>query len=151
VSVAAPQRGRASPGRSDAEPTQSGPANAPTIRRTLSRYTAVGVISVAVDLSLLALLRSVAGVALVTATSLSFAASLLVNYSLNHLWAFDVDGVSWRRLSRYGVLVLINFGLTLALVTGLTSLGVYYLLAKALAVLVGATINFTGYRTWVFR
>jgi putative flippase GtrA len=49
------------------------------------------------------------------------------------------------------VLVAINLGLTLGIVTGLSSLGVYYLIAKVIAVVIGAGINFTGYRKWVFR
>jgi putative flippase GtrA len=134
-----------------AGPTRSRAACVPTVRRTLPRFAAIGILSVAVDVSLLVLLHSVVGVELVASTSVSFAASLVVNYSLNHVWVFDVAGVSWQRFFRYGVLVLINFALTLALVTGLTSLGLYYLVAKALAVAVGAVINFTGYRFWVFR
>lgn len=122
-----------------------------SLRVVLPRYTATGVLSVAVDVSLLALLHSALTVALVPATLIAFAASLVVNYSLNHVWAFDVNGLVWTRLSRYAVLVVINLGLTLGIVTGLTSIGVYYLIAKAIAVLLGAAINFTGYRLWVFR
>jgi putative flippase GtrA len=121
------------------------------IKHVLPRYAAVGALSVAVDLSLLTVLHSVAHVALIAATSISFGAALVVNYSLNHVWAFDAAGLSWHRFSRYGVLVVINFGLTLALVSGLTRVGVYYLVAKALAVGIGAAINFTGYRSWVFN
>jgi putative flippase GtrA len=89
-------------------------------------------------------------VVLVLATAVSFAASVVVNYSLNHVWSFDAGRLSWRRLSRYGVLVAVNLALTLALVGGLTELGVFYLVAKGIAVVLGAVINFTGYRYWVF-
>jgi putative flippase GtrA len=116
----------------------------------LTRYAAVGALSVVIDLSVLTVLHSLAHVALIVATSISFASALIVNYSLNHLWAFDVAGVSLRRFSRYGVLVVINFALTLGLVGGLTKVGVFYLVAKAIAVGIGAIINFTGYRYWVF-
>ncbi len=150
MSVNPPDHGEPPQGGGDPAPTWCAPARVLTVRSTLPRYAASGVASVAVDLSLLTVLHSVLGVGLVASTSLSFAASLLVNYSLNHVWAFDAGAVSWRRFFRYGVLVLINFGLTLVLVTGLTSLGVYYLVAKALAVGVGAVINFSGYRSWVF-
>jgi putative flippase GtrA len=117
----------------------------------LPRYVAIGVLTVAIDISLLALLHSAAGVALVPATLIAYTVSLVFNYSLNHVWAFGADGLVWTRLARYAVLVAINLGLTLAIITGLTSLEVYYLLAKVIAVAVGASINFVGYRKWVFR
>lgn len=101
-------------------------------------------------MSLLTGLHSFGRVPLVPATAVAFAVAVVVNYSLNHVWAFDVDGLSWRRFARYGVLVAVNLGLTLALVAGLTDAGVYYLVAKGIAVVLGAVINFTGYRYWVF-
>jgi putative flippase GtrA len=120
-------------------------------RVVFPRYAAVGALSVAIDVGLLSLLHSVAHVELILATTLSFAAALLVNYSLNHVWAFDAGGLSWHRLYRYAVLVVINYGITVGLVAGLTSVGAYYLVAKAIAVAIAACINFTGYRLWVFR
>jgi putative flippase GtrA len=117
----------------------------------LPRYTAIGIVTVAIDISLLALLHSAAGVALIPATLLAYGVSLVFNYSLNHVWAFGADGLVWTRLSRYAVLVAINLGLTIGMVVGLTALGLYYLLAKVIAVGTGAIINFTGYRKWVFR
>jgi putative flippase GtrA len=132
-----------------APPTDA--ARARALRVALPRYAAVGVLSVGIDVGLLTLLHSVANVELVLATTISFGCALVVNYSLNHVWAFDADGMSWHRLARYAVLVLINYGITVALVTGLTRAGVYYLVAKAIAVAIAACINFTGYRTWVFR
>ena len=44
----------------------------------------------------------------------------------------------------------INAGITLAIVTGLTAAGMYYLLAKFVAIVVIACINYVAYRTWVF-
>jgi putative flippase GtrA len=128
------------------------PAGRTTLLRVvLPRYAAVGALSVAIDVGLLSLLHSVAQVELILATTLSFAAALIVNYSLNHVWAFDADGLSWHRIYRYAVLVVTNYGITVGVVAGLTSVGAYYLVAKAVAVAIGACINFTGYRLWVFR
>jgi putative flippase GtrA len=100
-----------------------------SVRVLLPRYAAVGVLSVAIDVGSLTLLHSV----------------------LNHVWAFDADGLLGRRVLRYAVLVAINFSLTIAIVSGLSALGVFYLLAKAVSVSITAVVNFTGYRLWVFR
>jgi putative flippase GtrA len=117
----------------------------------LPRYIAVGLLSVIVDVGSLTVFHSVLNLGLLLATIIAFAIALVLNYSLNHVWAFDADGLSWHRIFRYGVLVAVNFGLTLSIVTGLSSLGLYYLVAKAIAVVIAAVINFTGYRLWVFK
>lgn len=127
------------------------PPAASPLRLVVPRYAAVGVLSVAVDVGTLTILHSGFGVTLVLATTIAFAVALCVNYTLNHVWAFDVDGFVGRRMARYAVLVAVNYGITIAIVTGLTALGVFYLLAKAVSVAVAAAVNFTGYRLWVFR
>jgi putative flippase GtrA len=122
-----------------------------SVRVLLPRYAAVGVLSVAIDVGSLTLLHSVLGVDLIGSTTIAFALALSVNYTLNHVWAFDADGLLGRRVLRYAVLVAINFSLTIAIVSGLSALGVFYLLAKAVSVSITAVVNFTGYRLWVFR
>jgi putative flippase GtrA len=132
-------------------PLVEAPPAATPLRVLFPRYVAVGMLSVAVDVGSLTILRSGLGVPLLLATTVAFVVALCVNYTLNHVWAFDVDGFVGRRMARYAVLVAINYTVTIAMVTGLTALGVFYLLAKAVSVAVTAAVNFTGYRLWVFR
>ena len=101
-------------------------------------------------MALLALLHSGLGVQLATATTAGYLASLVVNYSLNHAWVFGAEGQHGRRLVRYGSLVVVNYALTLGVVTGLVALGAEYLVAKAVVVVICAVMNFALFRSWVF-
>jgi putative flippase GtrA len=124
---------------------------AAAMRTLLPRYIAVGALSVALDVGALAILHSALGVDLLLATTLAFALALVVNFTLNHRWAFGADGVLGRRMLRYSVIVAVNYGLTVGIIAGLTAIGVFYLVAKAVSVGLTAIVNFTGYRLWVFR
>jgi putative flippase GtrA len=64
---------------------------------------------------------------------------------------FEAEGDLHRRLVRYLVLLAINVASTLLIVDGLDRVGVYYLLAKVIAVGINAMLNFTAYKLWVFR
>jgi len=117
----------------------------------LVRFGITGGLSVAADAGTLAALHSGAGVSLVVSTICAFAAGLVVNYTLNRNWTFQSQADHHRTMVKYGVLVAFNFGSTLLIVLGLTHLGLYYLLSKAIAVALIATVNFTAGRHWVFK
>jgi putative flippase GtrA len=78
----------------------------------------VGVLSVGVDTGGLVVLRELVGLPLAWATSLGFALTLAVNFSLNTGFVFGVRGRLAGRLARYGVLVVVNYLLTMLLVLG---------------------------------
>lgn len=120
------------------------------LMQSLLRFAVTGGLSVGVDVALLAVLHSALHVDLVLAASLGYVASLVVNYSLNHAWVFPSSGDHRRRLMRYGSLVVLNYGLTIGVVSGLVAAGVYYLVAKLVVVLINAIVNFTLFRSWVF-
>lgn len=117
----------------------------------LLRFGVTGFLSIGLDVVVLFELHSVAKVDLVLATTVAYASSLAVNYSLNHSWVFQADGQAHRRLLRYGFLVVVNYALVIGFVSGLTALGLYYLIGRLIAVAVNALINFTAFRYWVFR
>jgi putative flippase GtrA len=121
------------------------------VQSLLARFVAVGALSVGSDVVVLYLLHSVLGVPLLAATGVGYGVSLVINYSLNHSWVFDAEGQHHRRVVRYLTLVGFNVASTFAFVGGLTAAGLYYLLAKVVAVAVNAVVNFTGFRFWVFR
>jgi len=85
------------------------------------------------------------------ATTLSFLVTLGWNYGLNHVWTFGAEGDVPRRFGRYLVVVAANLVLTVVLVSGLTALGLHYVLSKLVAVALIAAVNYVLYREWVFR
>jgi putative flippase GtrA len=117
----------------------------------LLRFGVTGVASVTADVGTLTLLHSGLGLGLLWSTLAAFGAGLLVNYSLNRNWTFRARADHRKTLIRYAVMVGFNFGSTLAIVLGLTHLGLYYLLSKLIAVATIAVVNFTASRYWVFR
>ena len=117
----------------------------------LIKFFTTGVLSVGMDVAVLALLRERAHLPLWQAVSLAYFSSLIVNYIFNHNWVFGSEGEHHKRVFRYGCLVVVNYATTLSIVTGVSHLGAYYLAAKAVAVAVNAVINFTGFRLWVFK
>ncbi|MEU4419563.1 GtrA family protein [Actinoplanes sp. NPDC024001] len=116
-----------------------------------TRFLLVGGFSYAFDVGLLILLHGVLAVPLAVATSASFLFTLLVNFGLNRIFAFRSTGLVGVALLRYLVLVLVNYVTTLLLVTGLDALGVSYVVAKTVATVGNAVMNYVAYRRWVFR
>lgn len=122
----------------------------PELLRALLRFAVTGGLSVGVDVAVLAVLHGVLDVDLVLAASLGYLASLVVNYSLNHAWVFQSSGDHRRRLLKYGLLVVLNYVLTIGVVAGMVELGANYLVAKLVVVVINAVLNFTLFRAWVF-
>jgi len=119
-------------------------------RGAFARFLLVGVLSVGVDTGSMVLLYELVGLPLAAATTLAFLLTLAVNFSLNMGFVFGVRGRLAGRLARYGVLVGVNYVLTLLLVLGIAALGVNYVVAKLVAVACCALVNFVAYRYWVF-
>ncbi len=119
-------------------------------RGAFARFLLVGALSVGVDTGSLIVLHELAGLPLAVATTLAFLLTLAVNFSLNMGFVFGVRGRLAGRLVRYGVLVVVNYLLTLLLVLGIAALGVNYVVAKLVAVACCSLVNFVAYRHWVF-
>lgn len=121
-----------------------------TLLGSFVRWGLTGLLAAAVDLGLLALLRSVVGVQLEVATVIGFLAGMGVNYSLNHTWSFKSTASHHQVVVRYAIIVAFNGLSTVLIVAGLHHAGLYYLWAKVIAIGVNATVNFTSARWWVF-
>ena len=101
---------------------------------------------------MLILLHGVLDVWLPLATFLAVASSYIVNFTLNRFWSFgSVEARPSGQAVRYLLLAGVNWVMTVALVSGLAALGMFYLLAKALTVAINAGLNYFAYRHWVFR
>jgi putative flippase GtrA len=116
------------------------------------RYLAAGVLSAALDVGLLVLLREVVGVPVPVATAVAFLTALVVNFTLNRrTFATGSQAARARHARRYLTAVAGNLLLTVAVVSAADAAGIPYVVAK-LAVLGGGVVwNFFLYRHWVFR
>lgn len=107
--------------------------------------------SYVVDLGTLATLHSALGLPLAVATTLAFATGLATNFGLNRVFAFRSRSMVGPALAKYLLLVGLNYLTTLGMVMGLAAVGLSYAVAKTLATIVNAVLNYLAYRWWVFR
>jgi putative flippase GtrA len=114
------------------------------------RFVLVGGASVLVDAGLLYVLHGRLGMWLPPATAIAFLAGFLANFALNRQWSFGATGALRGQLVRYLALVAGNLLLTVALVPGLTGLGVPYLVAKVLTTAALSAVNYVISKRWIF-
>jgi putative flippase GtrA len=120
-------------------------------RPLLFRYLVIGGLSIAIDVSLLFGLHSVVGVRLSIATTVAFVVSMVFNFTCNRfaMAAGDTEQLT-RHAFRYGLLVVANLAVTVAVVTGADHIGVPYVVGKLAVVAASTCWNFVLYRRWVF-
>lgn len=121
------------------------------LRSSLVRYLTVGGLSFAVDAGLLVALREGADAPLLVAATVAFWVALVVNFTLNRLWAFGGHQAVTVSFAKYLTLVGVNYAATLGVLALGTALGVNYVLVKAFATGMTVLWNFVAYRFWVFR
>jgi putative flippase GtrA len=121
-----------------------------------AKFNAVGAVGIAVQLGVLALLKSVVGLQYLVATALAVEAAVLHNFVWHERW-------TWRdRSGRGGALLrLARFNLTTGLVSIAVNLGLMtllvgrfhlpYLAANLLAIAAGSLANFLLSDWFVFR
>jgi putative flippase GtrA len=110
----------------------------------------VGMLSVALDLTLFALLLHV-GVWYVAAKALSVVAATINGYTFNRRWTFRAGRHGTEKLVRYLTVQGTGLLLCLAILTTLVeAVGLAPLAAGVLAVPVVATYCFLGNRVWTF-
>lgn len=115
------------------------------------RYLIVGGLSYVIDISILLFAWKALDLPLWAATSCGFWASFSVNFLLSRYWTFDVAHVSSvGQLVRYGVLVAVNYVITVLAVTGLHHAGLDVLVARTVVLAVLTVSTFFVYRRWVF-
>lgn len=120
--------------------------------RDLGAFFATGLATVAVDATVLILTHSGLGWPLAPATAVAFAASIAVNFLGHRSWAGrDARNGLLDHAGRYGVLLAVNLAITIVTVTGLTAVGLYYLISKGVAIVLTSSLSFIAYKRWVFR
>jgi putative flippase GtrA len=117
------------------------------------RYLLAGGVTFLIDIGSLRLLHGVAGIPLVPATVGAFCVAFAFNFTVSRRWTFAAsasEGRAHRQLARYLAVVAANLASTVAIVAGLSSFGLNYLIAKVVAACVNAVGNFFASRHWIF-
>lgn len=113
-------------------------------------YRLVGVTSVGVDLGLLVLRRARAGAPLWAAATVGFWSSVVVNCTLNRTVSFRDRRGGPTALARFGVLLGVNWLLTLVGVTARVHLGWPYTVGKVGIMPLLTVLDYTACSRWVF-
>ena len=119
--------------------------------RALVGFIATGTATVLVDVAVLYSAHSLVGMPLAAATAMGFGVSTVLNFLGHRTWAGgDASAQLAHHAGRYTVLLLLNLMVTLLVVTSLAALGLNYLVAKSIAILVTSIVSFVSYPRWVF-
>lgn len=114
------------------------------------RFLVIGLIVYAVDVAVIWALRERMGWSVVPATSAAFSAAFVVNFGLNRWVAFRSSVPIAGQALRFGVLVALNYLLTVCIVFTATELGAGIVAAKTIATAMLTVLNYLAYRYWVF-
>jgi putative flippase GtrA len=126
---------------------------APVVGQFL-RFCTVGAINTVVDFGVyIGLTRPFAFWAehYVAASAVSFCVAVTSSFLLNNFWTFGRQGVEWRRGAKFYLVATGGLCLNAATLYALTRLGMYDLLAKAVATGLVLAWNFTLQRKWTFK
>jgi putative flippase GtrA len=116
------------------------------------RFVIVGCFGAVLDVGLLRLCFGSLGMPLLLATAIAYVGSAIPVFVVNRQWSFGQAsaGAVHRQVLRYLSLTVSNLLSTVALVGVLHWLGLFYLVAKLVAIVINAVANFFAYERWVF-
>lgn len=120
----------------------------------LIRFSLVGGASFALDVGGLVALRTLTPLPLAVDTAVAFAVASLLNFVLCRQWVFPDPSRTDQPhadLARYALLVAAGLVLTTLTVPLLAAAGLDYRIAKLVASLLVALLNFVVMPRWVFR
>ncbi|MFX1818796.1 GtrA family protein [Pseudarthrobacter sp. CC4] len=147
-----PGSGMPSSNKSSAEAAPPVPRLAMVLyRHPVVRFLAVGGLSFALDLGLLAVLHEGFGVDLWIATPIAFVVSLVFNFLLQRVFTFQATNKGSVSAAKYLLLVLLNIVVSDVIVTGFDAVGWSYVLGKTTATTLTTVWNYFLYRHWIFR
>ena len=120
--------------------------------RSFKRYLFVGFSTVAIDYTILFILRKVFSGNLVVSVSVAYWTSIIYNFTLNRLWSFEASGgMIPKQAALYGGLLVFNYLVTLGIVSGLESMGLSEFIAKIIALCITVPWTYVFYKKVVFR
>lgn len=120
---------------------------------SLFRFCVVGFLGTITNLSVFYIVSHVVLLSVITSSICAFAVAVTQNYLFNHLWSFKKVTVGNPNISNYVRYVFVNlFSLVINLIVldVLVSLSFNSILAQAIGVIVGMSINYAGSYFFVF-
>ena len=125
----------------------------PRFVRQFVKFAIVGSIGAMVDFGVLIFLKEVVGFNLYVANTFSFSAAVLNNYVLNSFWTFaDQEKRHQKQLMQFVIVSVIGLGINQVLLYFFHDvIGLWYIIAKGLAILLVLFWNFFANRFWTFR
>lgn len=119
--------------------------------RKILKFLSSGISAAIVEYSLFTLLLHFK-VAVVIANTLSFAAGLVVSFTLNKTWVFSVGGNSRVQFVKYSMLAAVNLAISNILIFyGTYSLKINELVVKLLVMVAIAAWNYVIFSKIIFR
>ncbi len=122
--------------------------------REMVKFAIVGLVGTAVDMGLLNLIHLKLGTSLYWAVFWGFAVATITVYVLNNHWTYRRLGLPFQTqtLSKYTVVAAVGLAITEGIIHLLAvENGLYYNLAKVIAIVIVFFWNFFGNRYWTFR
>jgi len=121
----------------------------------LIRFAIVGVINTAVDFGIYSLCVGLLHIYYMIAQVLGYYAGIINSFILNKFWTFESREINKKTTGQFIRFIIVN-----ALSFGAAFLGLWLLvdnlsvnkyIAKIITIAISQTINFLGYKLWVFR
>ena len=121
-------------------------------QHSFMRYLFIGGSTFAIDFGLLVTVHDALGINLLIAASISYWTSILFNFTMNRLWTFGNTSANnlHKHLALYLVLLGFNYLFTIGFIGFGTHMGMNYMLAKILAVIIQVPWTYIAYKKVVF-
>jgi putative flippase GtrA len=115
------------------------------------KFLVIGVLSFAIDLGTLTLLKEFLRVDLWIATPIAFIVSLVFNFWAQRVFTFRASNNASASFLKYGALVVFNTFATDVIVNMVNAVGFGYAAGKVCATIATMAWNFLLYKYWIFR
>lgn len=113
-------------------------------------YAIGGVLSYGVKLGITVLFAQVVGFSAVLSYVIAIVLNVLFTYAYNHFWTFEAKGKFATRLRDYLLVLLGAYALDVAIMAGLTSLGVDYRISLTISTGVLFVLKYFLFDNFVF-
>ncbi len=117
----------------------------------MAKFLVIGILSFAIDLGTLTLLKEVFHVDLWIATPIAFIVSLLFNFWAQRVFTFKASNSTSASFLKYAALVVFNVFATDVIVNVINAAGLGYAFGKVCATVATMAWNFLLYKYWIFR
>ena len=123
--------------------------------KRLIKFIIVGCLNTLVDFGIFSLLKGFLGVNYIVSQVISYSSGTLNSYIFNKFWTFDNANTKKKTFNEMIQFIIVNLLSLGASILGLKILindySMDYYLAKVIVIFITQTVNFLGYKFWVFK